>query len=225
MCALALLFNALGLTYALVIICVKTSVLLLFYNLFNANKTMRYLIFLGIGFAATTCVAFTGYNIAALVTCDDVAALSHPICVNTWIVTIVTGSTNTVIDAYILVLPIAMVVRLQLSPRRKIGVIAVFAIGLLCIEMNVGILCASVPAIPMFFRQHKLGLGALSSLRYRLFGRTSAEALQTKKDQKRESFHGIELHMTNPSLGMKSKLGGMKHEEYTEMDEDYKRGW
>lgn len=124
-------FNALGLTYVPVIFLVKTSVLLLFYNLFGSNKTMRYLIFLGIGFAAATCVAFTGYNIAAMATCDSAAALSDPVCVNTWIVTIVTGSTNTIVDAYILVLPIAMVLRLQLSPRRKFGVLAVFAIGLL----------------------------------------------------------------------------------------------
>ncbi|KAI4261644.1 MAG: hypothetical protein L6R42_003160 [Xanthoria sp. 1 TBL-2021] len=88
--------------------------------------------------------------------------------------------------------------------------------------MNVGIMCASVPAIPMFFRQHKLGLGALSNLRYRIFGKTSAEALQTKKDQKGKSFRGIELNMTSPSLGMKSKLG-VKSEEYTELDDDYRR--
>lgn len=90
--------------------------------------------------------------------------------------------------------------------------------------MNIGIFCASVPAIPMFFRQHKLGLGALSSFRYRIFGKSSAEALQTKKDQKGKSFRGIELNMTGPSLGMKSKLG-VKSEDYTELDEDYKRDW
>lgn len=125
------LFNAMGFTYVLVIFLVKASVLLLYYNLFGANKTMRYLIILGIGFAATTCVAFTGYNIKALATCDSAASLSDPVCVNTWIVTIVTGSTNTIVDAYILVLPIAMVLRLQLSRRRKFGVVAIFAIGLL----------------------------------------------------------------------------------------------
>lgn len=125
------LFNALGFTYVLVIFLVKVSVLLLFYNLFGANKTMRYSIFLGVAFAATTCVAFTGYNITALATCDSAASLRNPVCINTWIVTIVTGSTNTVLDAYILVLPIAMVLRLQMSGRRKLGVIAIFAIGLL----------------------------------------------------------------------------------------------
>lgn len=95
---------------------------------------MRYLIFLGIAFAAITCIAFTGYNIAALATCDNIAALNNPVCVNTWIVTTVTGSTNTIVDAYILVLPIAMVLRLQLSRQRKFGVIVVFAIGSLYVQ-------------------------------------------------------------------------------------------
>lgn len=90
--------------------------------------------------------------------------------------------------------------------------------------MNVGILCASVVTIPMFFREHKLGLRALSSIRYRIFGKTSVEVLQTKKDQKGKSFHGIELNMTGPSLGMKSTLG-VKSEKYTELDEDYTRDW
>lgn len=90
--------------------------------------------------------------------------------------------------------------------------------------MNIGILCASIPAMPMFFQQHKFGFGGLSSLRYRIFGKTSAEALQTRKDQKGKSFRGIELNMTSPSLGMKSKMG-VKSEEYTELDENYRRGW
>ncbi|KAL8806873.1 MAG: hypothetical protein Q9223_004716 [Gallowayella weberi] len=86
---------------------------------------------LGIGFAATMCVTFTGYNIAALATCDDAAALGDPICVNTWIVTIVTGIEKTLVDTYILILPIAMGLRLQMSSRPKFGVVAVFATGLL----------------------------------------------------------------------------------------------
>ncbi|KAI4088447.1 MAG: hypothetical protein LQ344_006102 [Seirophora lacunosa] len=164
-------FNALGFTYVLVISLVKASVLLLFYNLFGANKTMRYLIILGIGFAATTCVAFTVYHITALATCDSAATLSM----------------------------------------------------IRCIEMNVGILCASVPAVPLFFRQHKLSLGALSSLRYRIFGKTSEKALQMKNEQKGKSFRGLELNVTGPSLGMKSKLG-TRSKEYMELDENDKRG-
>lgn len=89
--------------------------------------------------------------------------------------------------------------------------------------MNVGILCASVPAVPLFFRQHKLSLGALSSLRYRIFGKTSEKALQMKNEQKGKSFRGLELNVTGPSLGMKSKLG-TRSKEYMELDENDKRG-
>lgn len=124
-------FNALGLTYGLVIFLVKLSVLLLFFNLFGVNKTMRYLIYLGIGFQAACSAAYTGYGIAAIAECVDAASLQRSICINTWIVTIFTASVNVLTDVYILILPIVMVLRLQLTPRRKIGVISIFMVGLL----------------------------------------------------------------------------------------------
>lgn len=78
--------------------------------------------------------------------------------------------------------------------------------------MNVGIVCASVPAMPMFFRQHKLGLSTLNSIRYRLFGKSTSETstyregLEKEATAKHKPFHGISLKMTTPSLGMKSTL-------------------
>ena len=125
------MLNALGLTYGLVIFLVKLSVLLLLYNLFSVNKTTRYLIYLGIGISACFCVALTGYNIAAVVHCVDAASLQLRVCADGWKVTIANGTVNTLIDLYILVLPIAMVLRLQLTPRRKFGVLLIFMVGLL----------------------------------------------------------------------------------------------
>ena len=92
---------------------------------------MRYFILLGIAVSASFCVGLTGYNIAVEVECVDAAALQRSVCVKTWIVTIATGTVNTLIDLYILVLPIAMVLRLQLTLRRKLGVVLIFTIGLL----------------------------------------------------------------------------------------------
>ena len=122
---------ALAFTYGLVIFLVKLSVLLLLYRLFSVNKTTRYAIFIAIGISAFSCVAFTGHTIAAQVHCIDAASLQLRLCVDGWKVTIVNGTINTLIDLYILVLPIAMVLRLQLTARRKFGVLLVFLMGLL----------------------------------------------------------------------------------------------
>lgn len=116
-------------TYGVVIFLVKLSVLLLLYSLFGVNKTMRHLVFLGIGVSAALCVALTGYNIALELDCVDAAGLQRRVCIDVWIVTIATATVNTLIDLYILVLPITMVLRLQLTPRRKLGVVVIFAIG------------------------------------------------------------------------------------------------
>lgn len=121
--------NALAIMYVLVIFLVKLSVLVLLYSLFGVNKTMRYLILLGIGVSASICIAFTGYNIATELNCVGAVSLQRRVCIDVWIVTIVTGVVNTLVDLYILVLPIAMVLRLQLTPRRKLGVVAIFTIG------------------------------------------------------------------------------------------------
>ena len=94
--------------------------------------------------------------------------------------------------------------------------------------MNLGIVCASVPAMPMFFSQHKVGLQTLNTLRFRLFGKSTGEDSTSYKPSARKamakgkSFHGISLNVTSPSLGMKSNLG-VKGEDYIELKEDHDR--
>lgn len=104
--------------------------LLLLYSLFGVNRTMRYLVFLGIITSASFCVALTGYNITVQLHCVNAASLQNRVCINLWIVTIATGTINTLTDLYILILPNGMVLRLQLTSRRKLGVLAVSTIGL-----------------------------------------------------------------------------------------------
>lgn len=99
--------------------------------------------------------------------------------------------------------------------------------------MNVGIVCASVPTIPGFFHQHKLGLGGFSTLVHRLYGMllasTSPKSSTGKKESKDTSFRGIELNITSPNLGMKSSLNtksqvGAKVDGYVEIEERAEEG-
>jgi hypothetical protein len=84
------------------------------------------------GVSASSCVAFTGYNIAVELNCAEAAALQRRVCTDEWIYTIATGVVNTLVDLYILVLPIAMVMRLQLTPQRKRSALWRYSRSALC---------------------------------------------------------------------------------------------
>jgi len=105
-------------------------------------------------------------------------------CVDNGILLVVTGSINLATDVFILILPIFKVWGLHLSAERRIGVMAVFALGSLApvatilrleqsirhesdpdvtyayfgillwtvAEITTGIICASLPILPAFFR-------------------------------------------------------------------------
>ena len=95
------------------------------------------------------------------------------------------------------------------------------------INVPVGIVCASVPTMPGFSHQHKLGLGRFSNLVQRVHGTflayTLPKSLTGKKGSKDNSFRGIELDITSPSLGMKSSLNtksqvGAMEDGYVEIE-------
>ena len=122
---------AIPIAYGLAILFVKLSVLLLLYQIFAVNKTMRYLIHFGVVFQALFYLAVTGVYSATEVICVTGANITAYLCTHQWPLAIAQGVINTVTDLYVLVLPLAMVMRLQLSPKRKVGIIAIFMTGLL----------------------------------------------------------------------------------------------
>lgn len=76
-------------------------------------------------------LSWVGTYSALMAICVSVTGLSKPFCNNTWITVEVQGAINVVTDFYILALPTVMVWQLQLTFRRKLGVIAVFMTGLM----------------------------------------------------------------------------------------------
>lgn len=100
------------------ILAVKLSLLLLYFHLFSPNKVTKYLILFGIAFCLV--VAFGGLLATSLVhgkggsySLDTVSAL------------------NVFGDLYILCIPIAAVSKLNLPPKKKLGIILIFLTGLL----------------------------------------------------------------------------------------------
>lgn len=111
---------------------VKVSILLLYYRLFSIDRNVRYLIWAGIILQVIGYSAFTGCAIGLEVICTDAAiAETNAFCVNSYKVTYTQSLFSVVTDFYVLLLPVGVVLKLQLSPRRKIGVIMVFMTGLL----------------------------------------------------------------------------------------------
>ena len=92
---------------------------------------MRYLIYFGIVFQALFYLSSVGFYATAEALCTSSAKKQADFQFREWVFTIVSGVFNVITDFYVLILPISMVWHLQLSSKRKIGVIAIFLTGLL----------------------------------------------------------------------------------------------
>lgn len=129
--------SGIPLAYAPTIFFVKLSMLLFLNQLFGVNKTMKYLIYFGIIFQALFYLAVVGVYTATEITCVSALSLTHSLCRNQVPLAVTKSVINVVTDLYVLVLPVAKVIRLQLSPRRKIGISAIFLTGLLAVVASV----------------------------------------------------------------------------------------
>jgi hypothetical protein len=115
---------------------IKTTFLLMYLHIFRPLALQRLAIYLGL------VVNWTFYTIILIVTLYFTSPapgqswaesfLSPRYArIDAWMMPIAAGSL--VLDVYILLLPIASVWRLQMSTRKKLGVLAVFATGFACV--------------------------------------------------------------------------------------------
>lgn len=116
----------------------KLSLFLLYLRIFSPDRWTRLMIYLG----AITCF------ICYMVTAVTMTALCIPRHEESWIIallssrchkaitmTYVQGVFNIVSDFYLLLLPIPVVWKLQLTLRKKIGISAIFMTGLLSVPI------------------------------------------------------------------------------------------
>lgn len=99
-------------------LCVKLSLLLLYLRIFAPDKVTRYLIYLGMTFC-----------IGAYSTLMFLAIFSN-------IVTVIAankalGVVNLSSDVYIFFVPMAAIMKLPLSTKKKIGVMLIFMAGIM----------------------------------------------------------------------------------------------
>lgn len=109
----------------------KVSILLLYLRVFSVKKILRYLIWSVIILQAIGYASFVGVTVALEVECIALTALTKSLCVKNFILTYAQTSFSVFTDFYILLLPLKAVIGLQMSSRRKVGVLIVFITGLL----------------------------------------------------------------------------------------------
>ena len=112
----------------------KASLLLLYLRIFGPKKSTRYAIYTGLAFAF--CLYWINIPISAYY-CAPSGGKSWDLteialkCEKSAILGLVQGPLNIVLDLFIFVLPIPVVIRLQMSYRRRMAVLSVFFTGIL----------------------------------------------------------------------------------------------
>ena len=97
-------------------LCLKLSLLLLYLRIFAPDKVTRYLIYLGMTICIVAYTILMFLNIFSNV--NTVIAANKSL-----------GAVNFSSDVYILCVPITAISKLQLSMKKKIGVMFVFMTG------------------------------------------------------------------------------------------------
>lgn len=118
-------------TYPFATLFAKLSILLLYLRIFTTSRGLRISVYVGAVLLALFYMALIGTGIAAMTSCVGLAVTSIGICDKiTNDIQLLNSAFNVVTDCWILVLPMLFISKLQMPLKRKVGVAAVFAVGL-----------------------------------------------------------------------------------------------
>ncbi|KAL8936595.1 MAG: hypothetical protein Q9216_004856, partial [Gyalolechia sp. 2 TL-2023] len=111
--------------YGPTILFTKLCFFILYYRLFSPSKVMRYLIYFGVAF---NFVFYLPYVFLYAFLCSSKA---QSCAAELKTLGIVTSAINVADDFYILSIPLAAISNLQLPPKKKLGLLAIFFTGFL----------------------------------------------------------------------------------------------
>ena len=120
--------------YSPTILVAKLSLLLLYLKIFHVNNRLRYCIYFSMGFLTLFyCGTFIAYAVLSIPKRgqSQLAAILSVDTAKDIPLGITQGAVGVFSDFFIFCLPIPVVWKLQLPPRRKFGVLAIFTTGLL----------------------------------------------------------------------------------------------
>ncbi|CAD6576229.1 MAG: hypothetical protein ASARMPREDX12_007798 [Alectoria sarmentosa] len=136
-------FVVLDVLYSPTILMAKLSLLLLYLQIFRPNVRLRYCIYLSMGFLSLFyCATFIAYAVLSIPKPgqSQLAAILSVDTAKDIPLGITQGAVSVASDFYIFCLPIPVVWKLQLPPRKKVGVLSIFMTGLLaCIASAFGL--------------------------------------------------------------------------------------
>ncbi|KAI1745660.1 hypothetical protein F4680DRAFT_402906 [Xylaria scruposa] len=120
-----------GLSYQITVFFARLSILLLYLRIFGVHKTFTRITIISIVIITLFYIAVIGLGIGFLAVCDDLTNLTESrFCLNySGPVLLLNASFNVITDLWLLVLPFPLLVKLQMQPRQKLGLVAVFAAG------------------------------------------------------------------------------------------------
>jgi hypothetical protein len=118
------------------IFCVKTAVTLQYLRMFAPNRTINPFVFYGSWLIMTACAVF--YTLTTLLTvfvCTPREKIWNKLypgghCMNYRAIIVSTSFFNIVSDAFILLLPVRTVWKLQIPTKKKIAISLLFGTGL-----------------------------------------------------------------------------------------------
>ena len=92
---------------------------------------MKYLIYSGIIFQTLSCLTMVGLYGATESVCTSSINPPRELCSHWGELAVVQGLLNLITDLYVLILPLGMVMRLQLTAKRKLGLATIFLAGIM----------------------------------------------------------------------------------------------
>lgn len=121
--------------YGPILFCAKLSLFLLYLRMFSPSRPTKYSIYLGITSIALVYISTTAAIGALCIPRPGKTWLETadtPGCANNATITIIIqGVFNVISDLYLFLIPFVVVYQLQLPKKKKLGIYAIFAIGLL----------------------------------------------------------------------------------------------
>ncbi|KAL9581092.1 MAG: hypothetical protein Q9203_006036 [Teloschistes exilis] len=151
----ASLANVIEILYHLTIMTTKIAVLLQYLRIFVPTRNRNF--YLTWSLIGVNVIINISLGLAFGVQCIPRRKIWTPTlegrCIDLGAAFLVSAVTNTITDISAFLLPLSSIWELQLPRERKVGVSAVFAVGLLLAEITSGVICICAPVLPKLFQR------------------------------------------------------------------------
>jgi hypothetical protein len=136
-----------SLFYPFVIYFVKLSILLLYLRIFGVYRFVRYSCYFSIAFFTLFYIAYLGVQAEILRVCVNEASLTIGVCKNLYALTVFQAAFNVASDIFVFLLPIPRILKLQVRPGQKIGLLVIFLAGFVACGVSVARLVSTATTL------------------------------------------------------------------------------